>query len=170
MVQTPMLDGGDQYARFAVVDMRVNFCKLYTQAQQLQPRGRILDFTRQVRQRALVHRAGIRPLQLVAREQVLAECVRQRVQLLPRQAELRMHGKTVETLDLSVSDVAVGDHRQRDDARCGLRAVHGIAAHHGSPLGPVGRGSVEDVAQPGLLAVALLASAMLVVGVCELRR
>jgi len=31
-----------------------------------------------------------------------------------------MHGETVETLDLSVSDVAVGDHRRGDDAACGL--------------------------------------------------
>jgi len=53
-----------------------------------------------------------------ARQQVFAEDVEQRVQLMPRQAQLLMHGKTVETLDLSVSNVAVGDHRQRDDARC----------------------------------------------------
>jgi hypothetical protein len=59
--------------------------------------------------------------------------------------------------------------RSGDDSGCGLRAVRGIAAHDGSPLGAVGRRSVEDVAQPGLLAVALLASAMLVVGVRELR-
>jgi hypothetical protein len=32
-----MLDGGDKYARFAVVDMRVDFCKFDTQAQQLHP-------------------------------------------------------------------------------------------------------------------------------------
>lgn len=63
-------------------------------------------------------------------------------------------------------DIAISDHRQRDDAGCSLRAVHGIAAHEGSPLVADGLGSVEDVAQPGLIAVALLAPAML--GVCEL--
>lgn len=36
-LQAPMLDRSDQYARFAVVNMRVDFCKFDTQAQQLQP-------------------------------------------------------------------------------------------------------------------------------------
>ena len=59
MLQAPMLDGGDKHARFAVVGMRVDFCKFDAQAQQLQPKHGIPDFTHQVRQRALVHRAGI---------------------------------------------------------------------------------------------------------------
>ena len=135
--------------------MRVDLCKFDTQAQPLQPQRGVLDLAHQVRQRAFVYRAGVGPLQLLARKQVLAESVQQCVQLMPRQAQLLMPGKTVEILDLSVSDVAVGDYRQRDDAGRSLRAVRGITAHAVSPLGAVDR-SVEDVAQPGFLAVGWL--------------
>ena len=168
MVQAPMLDGGDQYARFTVMDMRVDLCKFDTQAQQLQPQRGVVNLALQLRQRAFVHRAGVGPLQLLARKQVFAESVQQCVQLMPRQAQLLIHGKTAEILDLGISDVAVGDHRQRDDAGRSLRAVRGMTAPDVSPLGAVDR-SVEDVAQPGLLAVALRAAAALIVGVHELR-
>ena len=38
-----MLDGGDEYARFTVIDMRVDLCKFDTQAQQLQPQRGVVD-------------------------------------------------------------------------------------------------------------------------------
>jgi len=42
---------------------------------------------------------------------------------MPRQTQLLMHGKTVEPLDLGVSDVAVCHHRQGGDSGGGLWAV-----------------------------------------------
>ena len=61
-----MLDGGDKYARFTVIDIRVEFCKFDTQAQQLQPQRGVVNLAHQLRQRALAHRAGVGPLQLLA--------------------------------------------------------------------------------------------------------
>lgn len=77
-------------------------------------------------------------------------------------------GMGVKPLDLGFADVAIGGQGHRDSACCGLRAVHGIAAHGKSRSVADGLGSVEDVAQPGLLAVALLASAVLEVRIREL--
>jgi hypothetical protein len=54
---------------------------------------------------------------------------------MPCQAQLFMDGKAVKPLYLGFADVTIGDYCQRDDACCGLRAVHGIAAHQKSPLG-----------------------------------
>jgi SAM-dependent methyltransferase len=82
----------------------------------------------------LVHRAGVGPIQLAARKQVFAEGVQQRMQFMPCQTQLFMHGQAVEPLDLGFADVAIGDHRQCDDAGSRLRAVYGVAAHDGSSL------------------------------------
>ena len=50
------------------------------------------------------------------------------MQLMPRQPQLRMHGKAIEPLHLCVTDVAIGHNGQRDDTSGGLRAIGGIAA------------------------------------------
>ena len=50
-----------------------------------------------------------------------------------------------------------------------MRAADGIAAQEEPPFMEGGYGSVEVVAEPGLLPIALLASAVLVVGVRETR-
>ena len=91
-----MLDGGDEHDRLAYGYMRVGPCQLDAQAQQLQAQRGVLYLTRQVRQRAFVHWAGVGALQLVARQQVFAEGVRQRMQLMPREAQLLMDSKSVE--------------------------------------------------------------------------
>ena len=86
----------------------------------------------------------------------------------PVRFKLLMHDQAVEPPDLGFSNIAISEHGQGDDSGGRLRAVRGITAHDGSTLGAVGRGSVEDVAQPGLLAAALRAPTVLEIGVRKL--
>jgi hypothetical protein len=57
--------------------------------------------------------------------------VRQKSRL---QSEFALRAQLLEDVEFGTAYMAVGDEHQRDDARGGVRAVSGIAAHDGRSL------------------------------------
>jgi hypothetical protein len=103
-----------------------------------QAQGLIVYIRQQGGERFIVDPGRVDATLVESREQVFAKLMNDAVQGLPLHPQAPRRVMGVEGGELRLADLAVGEHRQGHDARCGLRAVARVGSHGFFPWAQAG--------------------------------